>query len=213
MSKVLLSRPAALVLLLANFIPLLGVLFRGWDVANILHLYWAENVAFGLITILRILTNRHTPGALPGLVFMSVFFTVHYGFFCYGHAMFVFGGLIGGGGLFDASDNAAAYLRDHWYVVAGFFGSHLVSYFLNYLGRGEAKEMEPGKVMFLPYRRIVVLHVTIILGGMAVMALGNSAALVAVLVIAKTAGDLFLHFKEHENGDSVDGTSGQRTPD
>jgi hypothetical protein len=179
-----------------NFIPLLGVIFRGWDVANILHLYWAENLAFGLITILKILTNRHPSAGFPEKVFMAVFFSVHYGMFCYGHAMFVFGGLIDGG-FFNASTEARAYLHSHWFVVLGFFASHLVSYFYNYLGKGEAAGMEPIKVMFLPYGRIVILHVTIIFGGMAVMALGNSTALVGMLVIVKTAGDLMLHFREH----------------
>lgn len=202
MSNSLFARPAALALIIANFIPLWGVLFRGWDIANILHLYWAENLAFGLITILRILTNRHARGSLPGKVFLSVFFTIHYGIFCYGHSVFVFSDFIGGSHRLGASSGAADYLREHWFVVAGFFGSHLVSFFFNYLGKGEAERLDPGKVMFMPYRRIVILHVTIILGGMAVMALGSSAALVAVLVIAKTAGDLVLHFHEHrESGD------------
>lgn len=61
MSKKLFARPAALALIAANFIPLWGVVCRGWDAANIVQLYWAENVVFGLITFLRILTNRH-PG-------------------------------------------------------------------------------------------------------------------------------------------------------
>ena len=51
--------------------------------------------------------------------------------------------------------------------------------------------------MFLPYRRIFILHFTIIFGGMVALALGNSASLVAVLVVAKTIGDLILHLREH----------------
>jgi hypothetical protein len=196
-SKPLLSRPAALALVLANFIPLWGVLFRGWDVANILHIYWAENLAFGLITILKILTNRHESGSLAGNAFLSAFFTAHYGLFCYGHSTFVFGGFFGGKGSMETSITAVNYLQENSFLVAGFFVSHLVSYFVNYLGKGEARRMEPGKVMFTPYRRIVILHVTIVIGGMAVLAMGNSAVLVAILVICKTAVDLVLHFREH----------------
>jgi len=195
-SKGPLTRPAALVLIIANFVPLWGVIFRGWDVANILHLYWAENLAFGLITILKILTNRHPTKVLPEKIFLTVFFSIHYGMFCYGHAMFVFGGLIDGGHI-DAASEARAYLHSHWFVVLGFFASHLVSYFYHYLGKDEAAQMEPIKVMLLPYGRIVVLHVTIVFGGMVVMAMGSSTALVGMLVIAKTAGDLMLHFREH----------------
>ena len=193
MNRVDLLRPAALALILMNFIPLWGVIFWDWDVANILHLYWAENVIYGLITILRILTNQHRGKTFSERFFLSVFFTIHYGLFCYGHSVFVFSGAI-----FEESEiTALAYLSTNWLVILGFFGSHLVSYFYNYLGRGEAQRMKAEKVMFLPYRRIVILQVTIILGGMAVMSLGSSAGLIAVLVIAKTMGDLVLHFREH----------------
>lgn len=197
MSKSLLARPAALALILANFIPLWGVIFLEWDVANVLHLYWAENIAFGLITLLRLFTNRHPDSSLPGRVFLGVFFTVHYGAFCFGHAMFVFGGLIESGGPAPASELALNFLTGHWSLFLAFFLSHFVSFVLNYHGKGEAVRMKPDQVMVLPYRRIFVLHLTIIFGGMAVLALGNSAALVGVLVIAKTAGDLILHFREH----------------
>lgn len=193
MNRVDLLRPAALALILMNFIPLWGVIFWDWDVANILHLYWAENVIYGLITILRILTNQHRGKTFSERFFLSVFFTIHYGLFCYGHSVFVFSGAI----LEESEITALAYLSTNWLVILGFFGSHLVSYFYNYLGRGEAQRMKAEKVMFLPYRRIVILQVTIILGGMAVMSLGSSAGLIAVLVIAKTMGDLVLHFREH----------------
>ena len=207
MSKSALARPAVLALILANFIPLWGVLFRGWDVANILHLYWAENLAFGLITILRLLTNRHRRHHFGSKVFCSVFFTIHYGGFCYAHGTVVFGDLFGSEGENQSFSGPAIYLRDHWFVVVGFLVSHLVSFYFNYLGKGadegEADRLEPKEVMFLPYRRIVILHVTVLIGGMGVLALGSSAALIGVLVIAKTVGDLFFHFREHrEQGES-----------
>ena len=193
MSKGLLARPAALALILANFIPLWGVIFRGWDVANILHVYWAENVVFGAVTILKLLTNGHPKTTFQEKVSLAVFFSLHYGLFCYGHATFVFGSFVVPGG----ESEAGAYLVSHWFLVLGFLASHLVSYFYYYLGKGEGKRMELGKVMMLPYGRIVVLHVTIVIGGLAVAAMGNTTFLVAVLVVAKTAGDLILHFREH----------------
>lgn len=203
MSRRALAGPASLALIGANFVPLWGVVFRGWDAANIVQLYWAENVAYGLITILRLLTNRHPEVVLSAKVSLSGFFLVHYGFFCFGHAMFVFGGMFEEGDLATASSGVGSFLTTYWYVVLGFFLSHLVSFFYNYHWKGEAKQLEIGKVMFLPYRRIFVLHFTIIFGGMAVMALGNSASLVAVLVIVKTVGDLVLHFREHRQAEPV----------
>lgn len=197
-------KPSVIVLIVANFIPLLGVLFSGWDVHRILHLYWAENVAVGIVSVLKILTNRSGGVGRPPKIFLAGFFAVHYGFFCFGHSVFVFNALGDSPPSFGAPwEGAVTYLGSHRLLFAGFLASHLFSYFTNYLGRGEAMELSVGKVMTQPYRRIFVLHVTIIFGGMAVMMLGGSAALVAILVIVKTAGDIFFHLKEHAEADAV----------
>ena len=154
----------------------------------------------GVVTVLKILSNGHASASLPAKLFLGGFFTVHYGFFCFGHAMFVFGGLLSDGPSFGfPGERALDYLFSHKFLIFGFFLSHLFSFYVNYLKSGEFRTLNPGQVMFQPYRRIVVLHVTIIFGGMAVMALGSSVGLVAILVIVKTAGDLFFHTKEHKD--------------
>jgi hypothetical protein len=51
--------------------------------------------------------------------------------------------------------------------------------------------------MAAPYGRLVILHVTIILGGMAIALTGAPAAAVLVLVLLKTALDLGFHLAEH----------------
>ena len=202
MNKAVLRKPSVLVLIVANLIPLWGVIFRGWDVSNILHLYWAENVAVGVVSVLKILSNQHEGSVLPAKIFLAGFFSVHYGFFCFGHAMFVFGGIVSNSPDFGSpAGRALEYLTTHKLLIGGFLASHLFSFFTNYLMNGEAKRLDAGKVMFLPYRRIVILHVTIIFGGMAVVALGSPVGLVVILVIAKTFGDLFFHVKEHEGTD------------
>ena len=56
-----LRRPSVIVLLVANLIPILGVLFFDWDVVSLLKIYWAENVAVGLVNVLKMLTNNLYP--------------------------------------------------------------------------------------------------------------------------------------------------------
>ena len=51
--------------------------------------------------------------------------------------------------------------------------------------------------MFAPYGRLMVLHVTIILGGMPIAITGAPEAAVAILVILKTALDVGFHLAEH----------------
>lgn len=49
-------RPSAVALVLANLIPLFGVLFLGWDAFAIVVLYWVENLIIGAINVLKMLT-------------------------------------------------------------------------------------------------------------------------------------------------------------
>ena len=64
--------------------------------------------------------------------------------------------------------------------------SHGLSYWFNYLGRGEYRRTSPAGQMFAPYGRLVVLHITIIVGGMAIAFTGAPAAALAILVVLKT---------------------------
>lgn len=49
------QRPSAFVLILANLIPVAGVLLFDWNVATILMLYWAESVVIGILNVLRMI--------------------------------------------------------------------------------------------------------------------------------------------------------------
>ena len=42
-------------LTVANLLPLIGVVFLGWDAAAIVLLYWIENLIIGLFNVLRMI--------------------------------------------------------------------------------------------------------------------------------------------------------------
>jgi hypothetical protein len=50
-----------------------------------------------------------------------------------------------------------------------------------------------------PYKRIVVLHIAIIIGGIGVMALGQPLTMLVVLVLLKLGVDVVLHLREHRS--------------
>jgi hypothetical protein len=83
------------------------------------------------------------------------------------------------------------------FAVVALAISHGLSFWWNYLVRGEYRRTTAIGQMFAPYGRLVVLHVTIILGGMAIAFTGAPAAAVAILVALKTAMDLGFHLAEH----------------
>ena len=75
--------------------------------------------------------------------------------------------------------------------------SHGVSFVKNYVGRKEYRSLSIPEAMVMPYGRIIVMQVTLLVGGFAVILLGESRALLAILVLLKTAADARQHLREH----------------
>lgn len=144
-------------------------------------------------------------------------FVVHYGIFCLVHGVFVFA-FFGPGTLgldpFDELFNIdKVFTSEHlWWAVAALVASHLYSFFVNYLGRGEYRRADVPLLMFQPYARIVVLHLALLFGGFFVMFLGSPIVLLLLLIAGKTLLDLALHLREHERLATSEGAATVPTP-
>ena len=218
------SSVAAVVALVGfNLVPLAGVLWWGWNLFSILALYWVENGIVGAYNVLKML--RAEGSNLPGMRMqlngrpidsvargpLASFFLLHYGFFWLGHGLFVlvFLPLIGGmsfGFDFDPDGSLTPFVRPggdgpEWSLVGlgaiGLAISHGISYWTNYIGRGEYRATSPAQLMLAPYGRLVILHVTIVLGATVSFWLGSPIGSLVVLVALKTLLDLFFHLREH----------------
>ncbi len=191
--------PSAYVLLATNLIPLVGIALHNWTVFQVLLLYWCENVVVGGFNVLRMLAAQpKSEITWAGKLFLIPFFCVHYGMFTFVHGMFVVG-LFGGnkfGGFSGATLVNAVRGAGLTLPVAALVASHGFSFFHNYLGGGEYQRVLLPQLMFQPYGRVVVLHLTVLLGGFLVMALGAPVAAIVLLVGLKTAIDLGAHLRE-----------------
>lgn len=205
-------------LLIANAIPLWGVLFLGWDAFYIVLLYWAENLVIGFYNVLKIaFAAAPNPIAHLGKLFLIPFFIIHYGGFTAIHGFFVLALFHkeGQGPSMDGMNwpcflvfvqilfNVSKYMysvvpTQVKLVVLALFLSHGVSFVQNYLLKGEYKTAKPNELMGSPYRRVFVMHISIIAGGFLTMAIGSPAPLLVVLVILKTILDVNLHNREHK---------------
>jgi hypothetical protein len=88
------SAPAAIALLVAsNLLPLVGVLFWGWNLWSIIILYWIENGIVGVLNIPRMLLAQGDSGSASagygGRIYLTAFFCLHYGIFWFVHGVFV----------------------------------------------------------------------------------------------------------------------------
>lgn len=77
------------------------------------------------------------------------------------------------------------------------FGSHGVSFIINFLIKGEYSVIKPEAIMFQPYPRMAMMHVALIFGGFGVVLLGSPLPVLIVLIGFKTAIDIILHLREH----------------
>lgn len=139
-------------------------------------------------------------------LFLIPFFIVHYGMFCYGHGVFVFS-LFSvdklSSGKVDLQAALSLLTPDMRLAIGLLAASHLYSFLRNYIGAGEYQRTNPGALMIRPYGRIVVLHITIILGGMLTMAFGNPLGLLVILMVLKTSVDLAMHQAERNKYQSI----------
>jgi hypothetical protein len=189
-------------LVAANAIPLVGVILLGWRVFPILLIYWLENVTAGVFNVLRMLTAQPDVRVMWIVKFFLIpFFCFHYGMFTAVHGSFVFsmfGPRIAGAGLFPTAAGVRAAIHDNGigFAVIALVMSHAVSFALNWLIGGEFRRVPVPLLMVQPYQRVMVLHLVIIGGGAAAMALGSPVAAIMVLVVVKTALDLNGHARE-----------------
>lgn len=189
-------------LVAANAIPLAGALLLGWGVYPILLLYWLENITSGAFNVLRMLVSRPSDIAnWIGKVFLIPFFCFHYGMFTAVHGVFVFsmfGNRRHGGGLLPSPDFVRGEILATGieYAMVALVLSHAVSFLWNFVIGGEFRRVGAMQLMAQPYSRVIVLHLVIILGGAATVAIGSPVAALAVLVLVKTAIDVAAHARE-----------------
>jgi hypothetical protein len=153
-------------------------------------------------------------------LFLMPFFTVHYGMFCFVHGIFVVT-LLGGDGPkgnlngnmgdgFSPFGPFSEMMSKPWFVIAviGMIASHGISFATNYIGQGEYRKYSPITLMFLPYGRIIVLHIALIFGAFLIMSLGSPLLLLVIVVVGKVWMDVTLHLVEH-NKATTSKNSGQ----
>ena len=162
---------------------------------------------------------RLTGGGPISRVGQVVFFLIHYGLFWFVHGIFVFTlptfagsgpGLDAPGAFYPETitglDPELGFAPerplgpDITAVAWGALGlaiSRGASFVVNYLGRREYLRVSPSEQMFAPYGRLVILHLTIIVGAFVSLAIGSPVGAIVILVLIKTVVDLALHVREH----------------
>ena len=181
-------------LVASNAVTVVIALWQGWSLGLLLWPYWLQSVIIGRFSYLRIRglrrfstegfringraveptesTQRQTAG----------FFALHYGAFHLVYAVF----------LTQQTMPAQDWI---WVAVAGvaFFFNHRDSY-LRFRDADRQGEPNIGALMFLPYLRVLPMHLMIIFG---VGFMGGGPFAVLLFALLKTVADCAMHVAEH----------------
>ena len=191
-------QPSVIALILANLVPVFGVVFLHWEVFPLMFLFWSENLIVGVFNVLKMLTaNPSSPVSWIGKLFIIPFFCFHYGMFTFVHGMLVMG-FFGGTKISHTPMNVASLWRvvqenQLGWAILGLTVSRGISFLTNYIGKGEYRRASLQQLMSQPYGRILVMHFTILFGGFMMMALHSPMWGLILLVVFKTIMDLNGH--------------------
>jgi hypothetical protein len=205
--------PSVIILVVANLLPLYGVLYWGWDLYALMVLYWMETGIIGFFALVEMATAARVMA-----LFLVPFFIVHFGGFMAAHIFFLT--VIFGGG---APNSLAAipdlvwsllFAKGLWIAFAALFISHGASFLLNVVGpawrewraRPDGAKLSlamlapvgnPQAIMMAPYGRVVVMHVTIIFGAVLSSIFQTRMAAFVLLIALKIVVDVAAHVRKN----------------
>jgi len=184
---------STLVLVAANLVPVAGVLLFGWDLGKLMVLFWAESGIIGLYNLLRMAVVQRW-----AVLFTGPFFIGHFGAFMAVHFLFVYELFVARSTGADSSlAEVVRFLFPLWPALLALLLSHGLSFFYNFLGRGEYRGKGIREQMAEPYGRVMIMHVTVIIGGGLSLMLGSPDAALLLLVALKVTADITAHRKQH----------------
>lgn len=197
-----LQSPTTLALIAANLVPVAGSAFFGWNLSDVMVLYWAESAIVGFFNVCKIIVIGRWAA-----LFAAPFFIGHFGGFMAVHFLFIYtifvepsqAAVSSGGDLAQV----AALFTGLWPALLALFASHAFSFFANFMGRREYVGRKVNDQMGEPYGRIVFMHLVLIFGGGLAMVLGNPAPVILIVIALKIFFDVKAHLKQHSGGGRV----------
>ncbi|HEY3418890.1 MAG TPA: DUF6498-containing protein [Armatimonadota bacterium] len=189
-------------LLVGTVMPLIGVLFFGWDLLTVMLIYWAENLVIGLYNVAKmtaVLGWGEESSTPEGSILDIPFFVVHYGAFCFVHGGFL-APIIShthehAAGLLAGQITAHPWTGPALALIMLIVG-HGTAFVDHFLRNSEYQRVSTHTLLFQPSGRVVLLHVTLLFGALLIVVTGKKVAMLALLVLLKLMLDLVLFRKQ-----------------
>ena len=201
-------------LLLANLVPLICIIFFDWSAATILVLSCLENILIGILnvpkmalcpilspagreTVAKSKLSHGKPHSIVGSITLKILtipvLSQIYLAFVYTQAFLLMA-------ILNRIPGAIESIRVAGFPVAlsALMVSHGISFFVNFIGRGEFRHTSFMAQAFRPYRRVFVMTFTVAVGGGLSIMLESPVWALVVLVLLKIGTDVRAHIAEHK---------------
>jgi hypothetical protein len=213
-------------LIFANIITIIIAILGNWDLATVMFIYWAQSIIIGFFIVMGILLvtvpppapDREQPAQQPlgprtiylrnpwvAKCFRAGSCVLPYGIFHGVYYSFIVNfGLFG---VVHFSDPGI------WLSCGLFFANHFYSFIAYDQQRFQDGADITGQI-FIPFKRILPMHMTIIFGGIFLLILEfvgirSTLPVLVLFLILKTGSDVSAHIEKHQQGKYSDGiTSG-----
>ena len=197
-------------LVIANIIPIIGVIFWNWDIFPLVYIYFLETIVIGLFGFLKIILAQGVDYTIEqGLVsqiLLSQFFPrlnstsskssvlISY-VIClifYIGLLFVLCLLV-----LTPSNFSKPWEPSYFIAILGLIISHSISFWQNYIKNKEYIYAVPYTQMTQPFDRVMVMILVFSVTAFAIYRIDVSILTILALIIIKIIFDIIYHYQEH----------------
>lgn len=192
-----------IILILANLVPLAGVLFLGWDGKSVFVIYIIETIIVGILNAIKMLTVYLLNGAKKepkqqgnvGGFWLIPFFLFHYFFFIFVQSVlfFAFSSIWqphNSPEPFNIFANFALYInKDTQLALFSLLFANLTYFTEDFIVQGKYRTETMTGLMMQPYKRIILQQFVVILGGFIFMLTGGIKLVVGLFTLLKIMAD------------------------
>jgi len=197
--------PTALPVIIANCVPIVGVLAFGWDLLSIMFVYWLETAVVVFYSVLKVVTVGG-----PFTLLWMPFQVATFGLFMSFHLMMILALAPGHHAGFFPPELLRGLLGRTWAAGVGLIVSHGISFVVNFLGHGEYRRTTVDAQVAAPWKRLIIMHVTTIAGAWSVGLFEAPVGALVMLAVLKIVVDLHGHL--HERATHADTSAPRPVP-
>jgi Family of unknown function (DUF6498) len=193
---------------IGNLVPLVGVLFFGWDLPSLVVMYWIETGVVGLINVLRIrkslalgpgttdaagaVERPIIRGAASGSWLMALLWLLAYAVFWAILGLVVI--QVANGGFYEGASRTG-WTGPSGAVVAwgtvSLVGGALAGYVVDYVVGQRYLTVSSLELLRDPFVRVFVIAATIAVGGVGIAVTGSGLGFLGAMAIAKTIVEIW----------------------